>query len=112
MPRVLIVVADPEKHHRAELAINGPAVAQLQARARAMGQPEPKGIEPRPAGTPVSESLHGTACPMGRPNCRNCGDPAFKASCREAGHCPQCGIAHGVAPDAVLKAKGLILQEV
>jgi predicted Zn-ribbon and HTH transcriptional regulator len=51
------------------------------------------------------------ACPCDRPNCRNCGDPAFEAQCAAAGHCPQCGRAgaggHGVAPQSVLAAAGL-----
>lgn len=43
------------------------------------------------------------------PNCRNCGDQAFVALCRAAGHCPDCGTTHGIAPDSVLAATGVIL---
>lgn len=48
-------------------------------------------------------------CPLGRPNCRRCGDPAFQETCRNLGHCPQCGTAHGIAPTSVLEAHGLTL---
>jgi hypothetical protein len=49
-------------------------------------------------------------CPEGRPNCRQCGDPAQATACAAAGHCPDCGTRHGIAPDAVLAAKGLTLR--
>lgn len=41
------------------------------------------------------------------PNCRNCGDPEFAESCKAAGHCPNCGRSHGLAPDATLAKHGL-----
>ena len=48
-------------------------------------------------------------CPDGMPNCRNCGDPQHAASCQAAGHCPDCGTKHGVAPDSVVAANGYAL---
>ncbi len=59
-------------------------------------------------------SLHSVAaveCPDGLPNCRNCGDPAHAETCRDAGHCPNCGTRHGVAPDSVVLANGYELVE-
>lgn len=58
----------------------------------------------------IADALHSVAdaaCPDGRPNCRNCGDPDYKASCAAAGHCPLCGTRHGVGPDALLATRGL-----
>jgi hypothetical protein len=49
-------------------------------------------------------------CPEGLPNCRNCGDPGFAAACEQAGHCPDCGTKHGIAPDAVLARHGFVLE--
>jgi len=51
-------------------------------------------------------------CPLGLPNCRNCGDPEFAETCAAAGHCPDCGTKHGIAPDAVVAANGFELVEV
>lgn len=59
-----------------------------------------------------SAPIKDTACPLGQPNCRNCGDPAYKDACAAAGHCPQCGTAHGIAPDSVVKAAGVELVPV
>lgn len=64
-----------------------------------------KALPMRPLGT-IHTSIEGFECPDGLPNCRNCGDPAHAESCKAAGHCPHCGTAHGVAPDAVLAANG------
>lgn len=50
-------------------------------------------------------------CPLGQPNCPDCGDPAHRDACHAAGHCPQCGTAHGIAPTARLAAIGVILVE-
>ena len=49
-------------------------------------------------------------CPLGRPNCRNCGDPDHVATCRAAGHCPDCGTKHGIAPDAIVARNGYRLE--
>lgn len=51
-------------------------------------------------------------CPEGLPNCRNCGDPNYKQSCKEAGHCSDCGTRHGIAPDSVLAKNGFKLEQV
>lgn len=51
------------------------------------------------------------ACPDGKPNCRNCGDSAFAASCQQAGHCTDCGTKHGIAPTSVLAAHGFALEQ-
>jgi len=74
-------------------------------------QRELKTRAPRPTGTEHAAPMS-DACPEGRPNCRNCGDPAFADACKAAGHCPQCGVTHGIAPDAVLAANGYALVEV
>ncbi len=50
-------------------------------------------------------------CPLDFENCRNCGDLEYADRCKSEGHCPQCGTAHGIAPDSVLARKGLILVE-
>lgn len=47
-----------------------------------------------------------------RPNCRHCGDPAHADACQAAGHCPDCGVKHGVAPDAIVAGNGYELVEV
>ena len=49
-------------------------------------------------------------CPLGLPNCRNCGDPAYAERCKEAGHCPDCGTKHGIAPESVLEKHGFKLE--
>lgn len=51
-------------------------------------------------------------CPDGRNNCRRCGDPAHQDACAAAGHCPQCGTLHGIAPDSHLESVGIELQTV
>lgn len=64
----------------------------------------------RAKGTIHAEAV-ASECPEGRPNCRNCGDPAHAAHCQAKGHCPDCGTKHGIAPDAVVKKNGYILVE-
>lgn len=59
-----------------------------------------------------TEVDEGFECPEGGVNCRNCGDPEFKASCDAAGHCPGCGTKHGISPDSILVAAGLVAEEV
>ena len=49
-------------------------------------------------------------CPFELPNCRNCGDPDHATECRAAGHCPDCGTKHGIAPDAVVTRNGYRLE--
>jgi hypothetical protein len=51
-------------------------------------------------------------CPMGLPNCRNCGDPDHAADCASKGHCPDCGTKHGIAPSSVVAANGFELIEI
>jgi hypothetical protein len=64
----------------------------------------------------AGELWHGDAftldCPLGRPNCRHCGDPERVERCRADSHCRDCGRrgGHGVAPDSVLSAKGIALH--
>ena len=64
--------------------------------------------EEKPEGT-VHDTVE-SDCPKGLPNCRNCGDPAYAASCQAAGHCPECGTKHGLAPDSVVAANGYRLE--
>jgi hypothetical protein len=66
------------------------------------------GIQEPPVGALYGES--DLECPMGEPNCRNCGDFAYSDQCRAAGHCTQCGVLHGTAPDSVLEAHGLRIE--
>lgn len=90
MPKYAIVVADPDT---------------VLAGERARGF---RTVQRRPVGTVHAEL--DSACPNGLPNCRNCGDPDHVVTCRAAGHCPQCGTAHGIAPDAVLVRHGFRLE--
>jgi hypothetical protein len=110
MAKVRIVIDNVQKAHDFEIkkykeaferAGARPDKAEREARKR-VGQQRPKG------------TVHAEAdleCPDEMPNCRNCGDPDFKQSCREAGHCPDCGTKHGVAPDSVVAAHGFVLEE-
>lgn len=118
MPRIRLVIVDEGKAHAANiaayergfllaLAAHPPERrAALRARWRALA--EQHAGAPRPIGT-VHAAL-ATECPEGRPNCRDCGDPAHAAACQAAGHCPDCGTKHGVAPDSVLLAHGYALE--
>lgn len=124
MPRYAIVVTDPEKHHAAEVDRNVKSnVSHHLAQRKGAGPQETAVLvarmhkavlertpEPRPVGT--LHAVAETECPDGLPNCRNCGDPAHTAACRKAGHCPLCGIAHGVAPERYLADSGVELVEV
>lgn len=112
MPHYQIVIADAQLAHdreihrniEANVAHHGEATRkQVEAAVRAR---YPHG--PRPKGTVHDEA--DTDCPDGGTNCRNCGDPAHAATCAAAGHCPHCGTAHGIAPDATLAANGYVLK--
>lgn len=85
MPKHALVIVDPQKHHARH---QGRVPSQLHA----------------------LHTIADSACPEGQPNCENCGDPAFAASCRAAGHCVHCGTRHGIAPKSVLAAVGIELQ--
>jgi len=77
---------------------------------RQMGQAHGRPVE-LPA--PAVGDLYGEGdldCPLGRPNCRHCGDPAHAAACAAAGHCEWCGTRHGVAPESILAAHGLAIE--
>ena len=95
MPRYKIVVDDVEKAHTANAHSY-----RLHWDVQRLIEKGPK----RPKGT--VHDLMDSECPEGRPNCRNCGDPAHAEACKAAGHCPHCGTRHGIAPDAVLAANG------
>lgn len=103
MPHYALVVGDSQKDRDAEIG--------RYVRGGRRRQDVEKHV---PQGRPVG-SLHAhleDACPDGGTNCRNCGDPAFTETCKAAGHCPACGTKHGIAPDSVVAAAGLVLQEI
>lgn len=56
------------------------------------------------AGEPCDQC--GSTMTTAVPNCRNCGDPEHAKACRAAGHCPDCGTNHGIAPDRIVAANG------
>ena len=85
------------------VVVKDPAVEHARSRGRGFTH------ERRPQGFVHAADLD-DACPMGRPNCRNCGDPKHAEACRLAGHCPDCGTRHGIAPDATLEANGYGLE--
>jgi len=108
MPHYALVIDDPVK---AKLAMD----ATTRDAARRAGLASRETERRLAANRPVKDDLWTAAdseCPLDRPNCRHCGDPAFAVSCVASGHCQQCGTAHGIAPDSVLVAKGLVLLEV
>lgn len=133
MGHVVIVVEDAEKAHQTDIDRN------VEANLAAIGQRRPSPqiaarvravIETR-IGLPKEAgdlfAVGDTTCPDGLPNCRDCGDPAFEVSCRDAGHCPCCGhqrdvtgllppprdrMGHGVAPQAYIAASGLSLLKI
>jgi len=98
MPRYAIVIADPEKHHAAEIDRNVKAnLAHQVSTRRNIGPQETAALTTRidrairartspPRDTGELHTVAETDCPDGLPNCRNCGDPAHKATCRKAGH--------------------------
>lgn len=95
MPRYKILVDDVEKAHAAlvdSYRLHPHVQRQLNDAPR------------RQKGEMHTEAE--SECPDDLPNCRNCGDPEHADTCRAAGHCPSCGIAHGIAPDRLLAAKG------
>ena len=89
MAKFAIVIEDVKKAHAGELARGFRSAAR------------PKGF--------VHTEADDT-CPLGRPNCRNCGDPDHVAECQAAGHCPDCGTKHGIAPDAIVARNGYRLE--
>lgn len=97
MPKFKIVVDDEEMAHRAN-----------QYAYRLHPKAKIDGLEKRPKGTVHTEM--DSDCPEGLPNCRNCGDPVHETSCRAQGHCPQCGTAHGIAPESRLAENGYKLE--
>jgi hypothetical protein len=120
MPRFKIVIDNPtvaheqeiERNIRANIHAHGVnrmgaaeavrAVSAITRKIRASVGPE------RPAGTIHAEA--DTDCPDGLPNCRNCGDPEHAETCKAAGHCPDCGTKHGIAPDRIVAAHGYRLE--
>ena len=96
-----IVIDDVDKAHEAYIHSyrNHP---QKQAALRKESTPRAKG---------TIHTVCEEECPDGGSNCRNCGDPEFKAMCRAAGHCKFCGTRHGIAPTSVIEKNGYILVE-
>ena len=105
MGTVALVIVDAARAYQARVTMLAQAYQRAgfsaaEADATARGQER----------EPIVGDLWTTAdldCPRGLPNCRHCGDPAHTASCVAAGHCPDCGTKHAVAPDAVLAKHGL-----
>jgi len=113
MPHYALVITDPTKHRNAEIARslrhNLPPDLQDDPGAQKRAARE---LAARLGPLRAVGDLHTVAareCPEGRPNCEHCGDPARAATCRAAGHCPDCGTKHGIAPASVLTAGGLEL---
>lgn len=114
MPKYQIVIADAQLAHDREIHRN------IEANVRLHGEAHRVRIEklvraryphgPRPKGTVHDEA--DSDCPDGLPNCRNCGDLAHAETCRAAGHCPDCGTKHGIAPESVVAANGYVLKAV
>lgn len=110
-----LIVSDPQRHHTHRvhqhadrLQLNRPSMTE--ARRKALLDAE---IAAGRVPVPVQDELYAVAeeaCPDGHPNCRNCGDPAFAATCLAAGHCPHCGTRHGIAPASHLDRIGLALH--
>lgn len=121
MPHFALVIADPSLANAKEIERNVRAHVAA-AREALPGEPVERltaAVEAKVrafVGAPRQvDDLHThmpSECPDGQPNCRNCGDPVFAASCDAAGHCRACGTRHGIAPDAVLAANGYALVEV
>lgn len=99
MARIRLVVTDSAKAQAAKVR-----AYHLHPRLQAQVARE----SPPAVGT-VHTEMDDT-CPEGLPNCRNCGDPQHADECKAAGHCPDCGTKHGVAPDSVLAANGLTME--
>lgn len=101
MPRYKIIIENVDKAHEAFIDSY-----KLLPHAQQKLRDGPK----RSVGTIHSEA--DSECPEDMPNCRNCGDPEFYIPCKKAGHCPDCGTKHGIAPDSVVAANGYKLVEV
>lgn len=113
MPRYRIVIDDADKAHEAHirsyergLAGSAPRPLHLVKHHRSIA--ERHAGTPRPVGT-VHAEMEDT-CPLELPNCRQCGDPQYVVECRAAGHCPDCGTKHGIAPESVLVRSGYALE--
>jgi hypothetical protein len=118
MPRFKIVIADPvvarekeiERHLRHVLRhatpANNVATRRLTRRLRADLEQQ---IHQQTSGD--VHAICDEECPDGLPNCRNCGDPDHADACKAAGHCPDCGTKHGIAPTRILAAHGYRLEE-
>lgn len=100
MPKFKILVDDVDKAHEAHIE---------SYKLHPHIQKQLRNGSKRPKGTVHTEAE--AECPNGLPNCRNCGDPEYLESCKAAGHCPDCGIKHGIAPDSIIKKNGYRLVE-
>lgn len=110
MAKRAIVVVDPQRNENFEIdrfrdgylrAGYNPVAAEVKAASHAPGVREVGFLH-----TAMEEE-----CPLGHPNCRNCGDPEFLESCQAAGHCELCGTAHGIAPEATLRKNGFAMLQ-
>lgn len=112
MPKYAVVIKDAKIARAKEIQRN------LEANLKAHPKAPPELVlarvverfgAMRPPGT--VHAYADSACPEGKPNCRNCGDPAYAEDCKAKGHCPLCGTQHGLAPDSVVAASGYELIE-
>lgn len=111
MRKVRVVIADADKARAFEVRAYRAGFLRAGATEALAGREAEARVGPaRAVGTVHAEAE--LECPEGLPNCRNCGDPAYAETCRADGHCPNCGTAHGVAPDATLAANGFALEMV
>lgn len=113
MPHYAIVIEDPDQHHASTVR------RTIERNVQHHGERHRKKITELAleivGGKRQKGDLHTLAeseCPDGLPNCRNCGDPDHLEACAAAGHCPHCGIDHGITPDGLLADRGVVLKEV
>ena len=110
MPKYHIVIADADKAHQFERRRYREAFERAKVRPDRLERlVDERAGSKRDVGVVHAEAV-ASECPDGLPNCRNCGDPAHVTTCRAAGHCPECGTKHGIAPTSVLVAHGFALE--
>lgn len=112
MPKFAIVIKDPALAHAKEIERN--VEANLRVRPDLTRSMVEGAVRRFIGGERKAGDVHtemDSECPAGLPNCRNCGDPAFRDQCAREGHCPHCGTRHGIAPDSVIAANGYELVQ-
>lgn len=111
MPRYAIVIEDADLAYAREIERNVNAHAKRPQDRVRVERIIRQVIGPKRAAGEVHAEAS-SECPNGLPNCRNCGDPEHAATCKAAGHCPDCGTKHGIAPDRILRENGYRLEAV